>query len=278
MSQATVASTAASTVASIATSGFLPWIEIGSIRIQSYFVVISLVLSAIAFWIPRRASRLDFSPRRALDLYIVAMLGGFLGSRVFHILWEEPEYYFNDPSNVFDILSGGFVWYGGAIGGFLALYLLLRRDRPSSIGGWLDFFAPICAVGYAAGRVACFLTGCCYGAVCYLPSWMQSNESSHLSVSLPTQAFAVLWELGVAYVLYQAEGRRWKNGRKSGQLFSLWLLLHGFGRFLMELMRADPRGPSPYGITVSMLLSLILILISLTYLRNPKWKFKLSAK
>lgn len=263
---------------SLATSGFLPWIEIGAIRIQSYFVVISLVLSAIAFWIPKRAANLDFSPRRALDLYIIAMISGFVGARLLHILWEEPAYYLADPILVFDILSGGFVWYGGAVGGLLGLYLAIRRQRPSSFGAWMDLFAPIAAVGYGAGRIACLLTGCCYGAVCELPHWLHSHSEAPFRFMLPTQFFSIVWEFGAAYVLYLGEGRRWKNGRKPGQLFSLWLVLHGVGRLLMELMRADPRGPSPYGITVSMIMSLILILFGSLYLRSPNRIFKLSAK
>ncbi|MBN8539537.1 MAG: prolipoprotein diacylglyceryl transferase [Deltaproteobacteria bacterium] len=263
---------------SLATSGFLPWIEIGPIRIQSYFVVISIVLSAIAFWIPRRAVSLDYSPRRALDLYIAAMIFGFVGARLFHILWEEPRYYIADPLLVFDILGGGFVWYGGAIGGMLGLYLILRRDRPSSIGGWLDLFAPIAAVGYGAGRIACLLTGCCYGAVCELPHWLHSHGASPIRFMLPTQAFAIIWEFGAAFVLHRAEGRRWAKGRQPGQLFSLWLVLHGLGRMLMELMRADPRGPSAFGVTVSMVMSLILILVGGFFLRTASGQLNQSGK
>jgi phosphatidylglycerol:prolipoprotein diacylglycerol transferase len=263
---------------SLATSGFLPWIEIGAIRIQSYFIVISIVLSAIAFWIPKRAADLDYSPKKALDLYIVAMICGFVGARLFHIFWEEPAYYLENPLLVFDILGGGFVWYGGAIGGILGLYLMLRRDRPSSFGGWMDLFAPIGAVGYGAGRIACLLTGCCYGAVCELPHWLHSHSETSFRFILPTQIFSIVWEFGAAYLLYCAEGRRWAKGRQPGQLFSLWLVLHGVGRMLMEFMRADPRGPSPFGITVSMVVSLILILVGSIYLRSPSWKIKLSAK
>lgn len=263
---------------SLATSGFLPWIEIGPVRIQSYFVVISLVLSAIAFWIPRRAVSLDYSTRRALDLYIVAMICGFIGARLFHILWEEPQYYLENPFFVFDILGGGFVWYGGAIGGLLGLYLMVRQDRPSSMRSWLDFFSPIAAVGYGAGRFACLLTGCCYGAVCELPHWLHGHGASPFRFMLPTQIFAIVWEFGAAYVLHRALGRRWAKGRQTGQLFSLWLVLHGAGRLLMELMRADPRGPSPYGVTISMIMSLILILIGGFFLRNPKWTINQSVK
>lgn len=253
---------------SFATSGFLPWIEIGSVRIQSYFIVISLVLSGIAFWVPRRAKDLDYSPRRALDLYIVAMISGLLGSRLFHILWEEPGYYLKNPLLVFDILSGGFVWYGGAIGGFLGIFLMLRRDRPPSLKVWLDLFAPIAAVGYAAGRVACLLTGCCFGSLCHFPTWTHSHSSSPIAFHFPTQAFAIVWELMAAFLLFKAENQRWKNGRRPGQIFSLWIVMHGAGRILMEIFRADPRGPSLFGFTVSMAVSLILILVGMYGLKG----------
>lgn len=260
------------------TSGFLPWIEVGTFRIQSYFVVISLVLSAIAFWIPKRAAKLGFSPQRALDLYIAAMVFGFVGARLLHILWEEPGYYFENPLLIFDILSGGFVWYGGAMGGLLGLYFMLRRDRPPSFAGWMDVFAPIGAIGYGSGRIACLLTGCCFGAVCELPPWLHSHGEGPFRFMLPTQLFSIIWEFGAAFLLFRVEGRRPAHIRQPGQLFCMWIVLHGVGRLAMEFMRADPRGPSPYGVTVSMAMSLILILAGSTYLRSSIRKFETLGK
>jgi phosphatidylglycerol:prolipoprotein diacylglycerol transferase len=230
------------------TSGFLPWIEIADFRIQSYFVAISFVLCICAYLIPKRAVHRGVSAQAALDLFISGMVGGLMGSRLLHVFWEEPSYYFESPWRVFDVMSGGFVWYGGAIGGLVAMYLWFRFKKGRNFLTWLDFFAPVTAFGYAAGRVACVLTGCCYGRVC---------EWGEILFRFPTQGFAVLWELAVGFYLLHLEKA---SASTRGRIFLTWLGLHGLGRFFMELLRADPRGPSFGLITVSLALSLAMMI------------------
>lgn len=257
------------------TSGYLPWIQIGPIRVQSYFVVISFVFSALSFLIVKRARYLDFSSKRALDLYIGSMIGGFLGARLFHALWEERDYYLDQPIRFFDFLQGGFVWYGGFIGGLATILVMLFLNRESRsykhvsiwLLPWLDFFAPIAAIGYGLGRVACVLNGCCFGRVCHLHDYV---------FRLPTQGFAVIYEFTVAYILLRAENRQWPRGRNVGQIFLLWILLHGIGRLIMEFMRSDPRGPDIAGLSIASVLSLILILTGLYQLRTVIWSGILS--
>ncbi len=246
------------------TSGYLPWLQLGDVRIQTYFVAISLVLSLCALWIPRRAEKHHLSPRFALDLFLSAMIGGFLGSRLLHVIWEEPVYYSQDLTRVFDVMSGGFVWYGGALGGFLAMWALFRYRKERGLMKWLDFFAPIAALGYAGGRIACVLTGCCFGAVCDWP--FHSHDDVALQFRLPTQGFAVIWELAVAFFLLSRESKSKKP--QTGRLFFTWCALHGMGRILMELMRADDRGPAYGPVTISMTLSLLVLLVGISGLMS----------
>ncbi len=232
----------------ISTSGFFPWIELGDFRIQSYFFVISLVLCLCAYWIPKRAEKEGLSRSRALDIFIAALAGGFLGSRLLHIFWEEPTYYVQNPTLVFDIMAGGFVWYGGALGAAIAIWIFLRLRKDRSLLRWLDFFAPVAAIGYAGGRLACVLTGCCFGRVC---EWRETLYR------FPTQGFAVVWELTVGFFLLWLEKQAATGKRRlqSGTIISLWLVLHGLGRLIMEFLRADPRGPSFGIVTISMAIS-----------------------
>lgn len=245
------------------TSGFLPWIEFGEIRIQSYFVVVSLVLSACAYFIFKRSQKEHFESagldsRDALDLLIIAMVGGFAGARLLHVFWEEPRYYAEDPWRIVDVAGGGFVWLGGALGGLAALLVLLRWKRGNFASAllWLDFFAPVAAIGYAGGRVACVLTGCCFGAVCDWP----------VAFRFPTQGFSVVWELALGMFLLVME----KRSPKVGTVFFTWVALHGLGRVLMEVLRADPRGPALGPLTVSMGISLGLIVFGAFRLRQMK--------
>lgn len=258
------------------TAGYLPWIEIGEFRVQSYFVVISLVLCLCALWISRRAESREMSSRRALDLFLVAMAGGLLGSRLLHVLWEEPAYYAQSPWLVFDVMSGGFVWYGGALGAALALYLWVRfapkfdetAKRERDFLKWLDFFAPVTAFGYAGGRLACVLTGCCFGRVCEWPFGIATiDHEGHthgIFYRFPTQWLAVAWELAVLALLLYFERHSTRRTRARGFIFFSWLTLHGIGRVMMELLRDDPRGPSVAGFTISLVISVMLISIGLT--------------
>jgi phosphatidylglycerol---prolipoprotein diacylglyceryl transferase len=239
------------------TSGFFPWIEIGDFRVQSYFFVISLVLCVCAFLIPKRAIKRRVSAQAALDLFISSMVAGLIGSRLFHIFWEEPAYYYESPWRIFDVMSGGFVWYGGVIGAVLGMYAWFRFKRGRDFVSWLDFFAPVTAFGYAGGRFACVLTGCCYGRVCEWPfDSHHSGEIGGFFFRFPTQGFAVLWELMLGFYLLRLE-RSSKPVR--GRIFLIWLGLHGLGRFFMELLRADPRGPALGFLTISLAISLVMI-------------------
>lgn len=252
----------------IRTSGFLPTIKLplssGSIDIPTYFIVVSAIFVSLAFIIRKRADTLLVSVRAAMDGYIAIMVGGLIGSRAVHVIWEEPLYYSADPIRIFDFISGGFVWYGGFLGaliGFLVLYRANSEVRQRSRLWWLDFFTPLIALGYAAGRFACFLTGCCFGDECHWFEWMGGP-----SIQFPTQIFAFLWDGTLGYLIWNKKIAA-RLDLRPGQVFWTWLGWHGVGRILMELMRADDRGPNlnilGLSWTLSTGLSVLFILISL---------------
>jgi phosphatidylglycerol:prolipoprotein diacylglycerol transferase len=229
-------------------SGFLPSIHLFGMTIPVYFLVSALAFIIAMLLLVRRADRSGLSRNRALDTALVLMITGFVGSRLFHVFFEEPAYYWARPSLVFDIWSGGFVWYGGALLGAVSAVLFLFWKR-EPIPRWLDLFAPVAALGYAVGRVACVLTGCCYGRVFTFGGEMYRH---------PTQTYAVVWELCVLVVLLAVEKRG--KLRRPGQLFWLWLCLHALGRIVMESFRDDPRGPALAGLSISTWISIALLL------------------
>lgn len=244
-------------------SGYLPYLRLGNdLLVPTYFIVISLSLCIALVWLVRRAERFELDRNAVLDIALAVMLGGFLGARVLHVLHEAPSYYRKAPLRILEIWYGGFVWYGGALGGFLAGWIVLRRKK-LPLGATLDLIAPVAALGYGLGRLSCVLSGCCFGAVCELA------PTSLLGASFryPTQLFAVIWELGLVALLLLLERRRprhlasrslWLHA--SGQLFTAWLIGHSVGRIIMEAFRADDRGPTIVGpISLSTAISFILI-------------------
>ena len=252
--------------------GFLPSIDIFGQQIPSYYPVISFAFCICLLWLLRRAQHLKFDERLVIDSALLVMLTSFIGARLFHVLFEDLSYYRAHPMDILKFWNGGFVFYGGALLTFMCgiLFLKFKQQR---IGEWLNLYAPVAALGYALGRVACLITGCCFGGVCEFPGF---------SFRHPTQLYAIVLELAILVVLLKIERMEAANPlfRKiknvPGYLFCIWIFLHSWARVLMEYFRADPRGPMALGLSLSSCFSLIIILLDIAYLHSI-WRARWAA-
>ncbi|MCB0386582.1 MAG: prolipoprotein diacylglyceryl transferase, partial [Bdellovibrionales bacterium] len=126
------------------------------VALPTYLLAISLVYCLALFWVVHRAERFEFSRVLALDVALVIMVAGFIGARLFHVLYEMPDYYLANPLDIFRVWQGGFVFYGGALTAFFSAVFYLKR-KGESWKRWADFYAPVGAFGYGLGRIACLL-------------------------------------------------------------------------------------------------------------------------
>lgn len=240
------------------------------IYIPTYLLTISLTCCLLLLWVVRRTKLQNLNRTLALDFSLVLMIGAFLGARLFHVLYESPDYYREMPIAFFYFWQGGFVFYGGLIGAILLGITFAKMRKVSPISNWFDFFAPIISLGYALGRIGCLLAGCCYGTVCDLP-WGIHFSSLHEPTNVlrhPTQLYSTAMELIIVFILLTIE--RYRNSKKifsvfnqSGNLFFLWLCLHGIGRLIVESFRGDFRGEYLMHLSVSSWFSLVIIIIGL---------------
>jgi len=230
--------------------------------IPSFFLVISLVISLSLLWIVRRSERYELPKKNVLDLSLLLMLSALLGARIFHVLYENLDYYKEHPERVFYLWEGGFVFYGGMIFALIATVVYLRRIQAPQKGFYFDAFAPVLSFAYGFGRIGCFLAGCCYGRACDLP-W--AIDGKH-----PTQLYALFWEAGTILLLLGLEKvdlkKRPKMLSRPGDIFILWLGLHSIGRLLMETYRDDFRGESVFGLSISTVFSWGLLIIAIALL------------
>jgi phosphatidylglycerol:prolipoprotein diacylglycerol transferase len=221
--------------------------------------MILLAFSAAFLMVHERAQRVGFHPDRLLPVYLAGAIGGLLGARLLYLVAVTKTFAI---SAVFS--GGGFVYYGGVLGGALAILVVTTQLKLAS-WKFLDVVAPALLIGLGVGRFGCFFSGCCHGAPIPDPSYYAALlpegtlhgqlwlESSFPFLSLefndgvgrllnqplyPTQLWSAAIGLGLAFALYFS----WSKRSFDGQLAAVSLILEPLGRIVVEMFRADHRG------------------------------------
>jgi len=190
----------------------------------------------------------------------IAGISGLVGARLYHVL-ETPREFFADPWPL--LLSRfGFAWFGGFLGGFVALIFLAKYYGVPALE-FMDLCSPAAAVGYAIGRIGCLLSGDGdYGVPTKLP-WGMSFPNGVVPTPErvhPTPIYEFLIWMLIAVILWQM-GRKALDGEVPGKVFCAYLILTGAARFLIEFIRINPR--SFFGMSNAQTASLVSILLGI---------------
>lgn len=223
--------------------------HIGDLAVSSFWTMAFLgfaVALGLAWFDLRRRGH---DPGLAWDMTLWAYVGGWVGARLF-LIPEAWSYFVEDP--IAFLLSGsGWVWYGGVVGGAVAVSLWARRQGlPLLEVG--DVAAPALALGHAFGRLGCQLAGDGdYGIPTSLPWGMSYPQGvvPTLDRVHPTPIYEMVSYLVICAWLW----RRWRPERPRGELLSWYLVLSGATRFLVEIVRRNPRWF--FGLTTAQLFS-----------------------
>jgi len=239
--------------------------RIGNFPINTYGVLLAIGLMLALFVAARLGARDGLPKERIYDLGLWTILGGLVGSKILMLFTE-------DNVNVFslDFLRSGGVYYGGFLGGILALAILIRYYK-FSFWKVADAFAPGVALGQFFGRQGCFSAGCCWGKPTDLFWGVHFTELGHESTGVPItdaaggalhlhptqlyESFAMLAVFGILFYLH-------KRKRFDGQVLIGYMILYPIVRFVIEFFRDDPRGDlfgltTLSGLSTSQIISLI---------------------
>ena len=206
--------------------------RIGSLVIFSYGVTVAIGFLVATYWAYRKAASSSIPAGCIIDIAILLMLFGILGARLFYVLQFYQEFS-GDLWSIFNVRGGGLVFYGGFIFGMISLLLYTKRKKIDLLD-LLDLLAPAMLLGYAIGRLGCFLNGCCYGKEC-LYFWGVVFPG-HSIPRHPTQIYASLIIL-IAFIFLAI---KYPKRQYKGQVFSWGVLLYSVYRFFIEYMRVNP--------------------------------------
>jgi phosphatidylglycerol:prolipoprotein diacylglycerol transferase len=211
-------------------------LHVGGFTLYSYGVFAALAFLTAGYVVNRLLGRLGLDPGLAVDLVVAAGLGGLAGARLYWMAehWQDVR---GDWAHALG--GSGFTWYGGLIGGVLAV-ILIARVRRIPLGVVANVMAPAVAVGYAVGRIACQLSGDGnYGRASDLP-WAMSYPNGMVPTTVrvqPTPVYETLVMLLVFVILY----RMARSRRPGWYVFGWFLVLSGIERFGIEFLRINAK-------------------------------------
>lgn len=223
-------------------------IHLGPLEITGYGLMLMVAFLMGGWLIARQLRENQLREDYAADIVAAAVIGGIIGAKLWYVALTR------DPGALFS--RGGLVWYGGFIGGAVAVILNGRRLKVP-LRWTMLLTAPALAAAYALGRVGCFLVNDDYGRPTDLPWGMRfpeglppstaGNLHQLFGVAIPagidpSTVLAVhptqLYEAAAMLVAFAVLWSWRKRSYPVGWIFGLYLVFAGIERFLVEFVRA----------------------------------------
>ena len=262
------------------------WLPLmGGEPITSFGVFMFLSFLTGGILLRSEMERAGHDPERAWDLVFMAVLGGVVGAKSYYVLLNYEALLANPLSAIFS--RGGMVWYGGFAGALLLIVIEIKR-RALPLGEMADLCSPTLAIGYAIGRMGCFLVGDDYGRP--TQSWvgipfprgtpptrvdvLENYFNVRVDPAIverfgqivpvhPTQ----LYEIAMASIIFLVLWKLRVHEHGAGWLWWICLTLLSVERFLVEFVRVkDDRFFGP--LTLAQGIAIILVLVGLWGVRR----------
>lgn len=247
--------------------------RIGPVAISPFGVMLALAFTAAYFQLRWGLRQNGVGGEEdASAMVLAAGVGGIVGAKVYYAIL------YGDWHLLFDRF--GLVWYGGFLLGAVAvIWTARRRGMPA----WptLDAATPALAVGYALGRIGCFLVGDDYGRPTTLPWGVRfpnglppttaGSLHTEFGFVVPAgmsddQVLAVhptqLYETLVALAIWGVGLWLVRRGARVGTVALTTLALLATERFAVEILRAkDDRFLGPF--TLAQMWSVLALVVVL---------------
>jgi len=213
------------------------------------------------------------------DIIGVAAITGVLGSKLLSIL-ESFDDFLLDPIGMLFSFSG-LTFYGGLIAGFIGVaWYIRRRSKSLSFIHMLDVSAPALILGYAIGRLGCHFSGDGdWGSVNLkpnpgLPDWLWAydypNNVLGRGIKFTLEDGSVIkklaepvwptsvYEFMLGMIIFGVLVFLFKRITIPGLLFSIYLMINGLERFLIEFVRVNERYAFNFSLSQFIALGLVL--------------------
>ncbi len=202
-----------------------------------------------------------------IDLVLFAAPLSIIGARLYYVIFNWGEFN-GDFYKIINIRTGGLALYGALIVAVIVAVVFCKLRKLNALK-LVDFCIPYFVLAQAVGRWGNFANQEAFGRNTNLPWGMTGKVISDQLTNLkelnipvdpsipvhPTFLYESLWNLGVFILLI------WFSKRKKldGEVFCLYMVGYGAGRFWIEGLRLDSLWLGSF--RISQLLSLVFVIV-----------------
>ncbi|HFR3442994.1 TPA: prolipoprotein diacylglyceryl transferase [Streptococcus suis] len=254
-------------------------LSFGPFTVYWYGIIIAAAIFIAISLATREAKKRGLKEDTIIDIALWAIPIGFVGARLYYVLFEW-DYYLQNPGEIIAIWNGGIAIYGGLIVGGLTVYWYTKK-KGIPLALLLDILAPSVLLAQSIGRWGNFMNQEAHGG----PVSRQFLENLYLSEFIieqmningtyyhPTFLYESLWSLLGFVIIIILRNR--KQLLRQGEVALSYVLWYSTGRFFIEGMRTDSLWIGDF-LRVSQALSLVLFIgsILIWYLRRQDYPSK----
>ena len=253
-----------------------PYIEIFGRSIGTYGImaILGMFASALCCYLLLRKKEVFFEDIAMTGLIFAA--GAVIGSHIVYgitntdkiiVLFKNIKDYnfISFVQTLFGNYFGGMVFYGGLIGGLIALVISNKVSQKYFRGDVMfDAVAVAIPLFHAFGRVGCFLGGCCYGVACDFgftahenTLYPALNDVNRLPIQLIESGLNLI-VFFILLVLYQKK-------KFQHRLLIVYFYIYPVIRFIDEFFRGDEIRGFLFGLSTSQIISILLFAFAVVF-------------
>jgi phosphatidylglycerol:prolipoprotein diacylglycerol transferase len=243
-------------------------VRVGPVTIYSFGLMMALAFLVAGVVVTRELGRKGLDPAHGSAVVFWAAVGGLIGARLW-VIADDLGAFLAAPLD-FVFSGAGFVWYGGLLGGLVAVTWYTRRHGLP----WLataDSIAVALPLGHAIGRIGCQLAGDGdWGTESTLP-WAMAYPNAIVGWDYPSGARVhptPVYETLLYGLVFAALWRIRTRLTQPGAMLALYFVLGGAARFCVEFVRIAPR--VLFGLSSAQVTSLVLIAVGVALLSRPR--------
>ena len=237
---------------------------IGDTPIAWYGIIIAVGFMLAFLYAMFSCKKMNINSDKLVNCVLVGMVTGIIGARLYYVLFYPGDLYIRDPMQIFNIREGGLAIYGGIIGGLLGGVITAKICK-LRVPVVLDVAVLGFLIGQGIGRWGNFVNQEAFGSQTDLP-WGMVSEGTQAVVNGPVHPcffYESVWCL-LGFVLLHIFCRKFR--RYDGQVFLLYLVWYGFGRFFIEGLRTDSLLTPFFDLRVSQLVAAATVLAGVVLL------------